>query len=180
MPKNLITTTSAEIYLDEYNKTYFVNSEAGRITMREDLLAMDMEDTYNQILSVWGDVPTVTESIATLRQKKLAELASSFDIRVKGAFTTSQGYLMQFDTSDSIKMTGAIQLMETTGATEGYLTQANDATIYHVPLDVMKAVLVEMLSAYAACHAHKQELRTAISSALSAEELEAITISWPV
>lgn len=107
-------------------------------------------------------------------------LQESFRKRVSGAFTTTQGYLMQFDTSDSLKLLGAISLMEATGQTEGYLTQADDTTVYHVSLATMKTVLVEMLSAYAACHARKQELRAAIKAAETTEDLDAVVISWPV
>jgi hypothetical protein len=87
---------------------------------------------------------------------------------------------MQFDTSDSLKMQGAIQLLEATGQTEGYLTQADDTTVYHMSLETMRAVLVEMLAAYAACHARKQEVRAAINAAQSKEDLDTIEIAWPV
>lgn len=126
---------------------------------------------------VYEDDPRVFENS---RQGKFDELRASFDERVSGAFTTTQGYSMQFDTTDAIKMQGAIQLLEATGATEGYLTQADDTTVYHVPLDEMKAVLIEMMSAFAACHARKQELRAAIKAAETVEELDAIEITWPL
>ena len=121
-------------------------------------------------------LPTLEE----VRENKLDELAYSFNARVSGFITTTSGYKMQFNTSDSIKMQGAIQLLEATGATEGYLTQADDTTVYHVPLDVMKTVLIEMMSAFAACHARKQELRAQINAAQNVEELNAIRITWPV
>lgn len=120
--------------------------------------------------------PTLDE----LRENKMGKMLYSFGQRVSGAIRTKYGYLMQFDTSDSLKMQGAISLMEATGQTEGYLTQADDTTVYHVPLATMKAVLVEMLAAYAACHARKQELRALINAAETAEDLEEIIISWPV
>ena len=126
---------------------------------------------------VFDDDPIILDSKKTV---KLDALRASFDERVAGNFTTSQGYVMQFDTSDSLKMQGAIQLMEATEQTEGYLTQANDETVYHVPLATMKAVLVEMLSAYAECHAHNLELRTLINNAKTKEELDSIQITWPV
>jgi len=121
-------------------------------------------------------VPTLEE----VRESKLGELAYSFNTRVTGFITTTGGYRMQFDTTDSIKMQGAIQLLEATGATEGYLTQTDDTTVYHVPLATMKAVLVEMLAAYAQCHARKQELRAQINAAQNVDELNAIRITWPV
>ena len=120
-------------------------------------------------------------TLAELKAARLSELEDSFDTHVSGSVTINPGgYLMQFDVSDSLKMQGAITLMETTGQTEGYLTQADDTTIYHVPLETMKHVLVEMLAAYAQCHASKQELRAAINAAQTEEELNAIEITWPV
>ena len=124
--------------------------------------------------------PPPKPTLEEVRENKMLEMLNSFNNRVSGAFTTMGGYQMQFDTSDSLKMQGAITLMETTGQTEGYLTQADDTTVYHVPIATMKAVLVEMLAAYAACHARKQELRALINSAETAEDLDEIVISWPV
>lgn len=124
--------------------------------------------------------PAPEPTIEEIRESKLNELAYSFNQRVSGSVTTTGGYKMQFDTTDAIKMQGAIQLLEATGATEGYLTQADDTTVYNVPLDTMKAVLIEMMTAFAACHARKQELRALINVAETAEDLDEIVISWPV
>ena len=135
-----------------------------------------IEDKGEYFECIAVPVPTLDE----LKERKRAVLDSEFNVRTQGAITTSQGYLMQFDTSDSLKMQGAIQLMQATGQVEGYITQANDVTVYNVSIETMKAVLVEMLAAYAACHARKQELRAAINSAQTSEELAAIEISWPV
>lgn len=130
---------------------------------------------------VQHEQPLPLPTLEELKTNKLNELESSFNTRVSGSVTINPGgYLMQFDTSDSLKMQGAITLMETTGQTEGYLTQADDTTIYHVPLATMKAVLVEMLAAYAQCHARKQELRSQINAAKNEDELNAIELTWPV
>ena len=126
---------------------------------------------------VYDDDPRVLEAKKII---KASEMECAFDDRVAGSITTSQGYVMQFNVDDSLKMQGALTLMETTEATEGYLTQADDTTVYHVPIATMKAVLVEMLAAYAACHARKQELRAAINAAQTEEALAAIQITWPV
>ena len=122
-------------------------------------------------------IPALT--FEELKAAKMTELRAAFEERVSGTID-AHDYRMQFDISDSLKMHGAIQLLEATGAAEGYLTLANDETVYHVPLEVMKAVLVDMLAAYAACHARKQEIRAAINAAQTAEDLKAISITWPV
>ena len=124
--------------------------------------------------------PPPAPTLEEVRESKLSELAYSFNTRVSGFITTTGGYKMQFDTTDAIKMQGAIQLLEATSATEGYLTQADDTTVYNVPLDTMKAVLIEMMTAFAACHARKQELRAAINAAETVEDLNAVKITWPV
>lgn len=134
---------------------------------------MDMGEYYE---CVAVPVPTLD----MLKEHKRVVLESEFDMRTQGSITTSQGYVMQFDTSDSLKMQGAITLMEAVGSTVGYITQANDETVYNVPLATMKQVLVEMLNAYAQCHARKQELRALINNAKTKEELDEIVISWPV
>lgn len=124
--------------------------------------------------------PAPKPTLKEVRENKLNELVYSFNTRVSGFITTTSGYKMQFDTTDAIKMEGAIKLLEATGATEGYLTQADDTTVYNVPLDTMKTVLIEMMSAFAACHARKQELRAAIKDAETVEDLDAIKITWPL
>ena len=176
-------------YKQKHGVIICVCSDDGLITQylphKEDVVteeSLEWIHTDKQIIRlddfsfVFENDPRVLDSA---KQARIAELGASFDERVAGSFTTSHGYLMQFDTSDSLKMQGAIQLLEATGQTEGYLTQADDTTVYHVPLETMRAVLVEMLTAYAACHARKQELRALINAAQTAEELDEIIISWP-
>ena len=119
-------------------------------------------------------------TLEELRQNKLAQLNILFEEQVSGAFTCSLGWPMQFNRSDTLAVEGAIQLLKSQNEHTGYLTDANDETHYGVPLETMETVKLEMLQAYARCHAHKQELRKSINNAQSKEELAEITISWPV
>ena len=120
------------------------------------------------------------QTLSQKRGSKLCVVESSFNHRIQGSFYCSLGWTMQFDRADTLAVEGAIQLLKATGQTEGYLTDANDETHYEVPLSTIEAVKIEMLAAYAACHARKQELRTAINAAQNEEELDAIEITWPV
>ena len=117
---------------------------------------------------------------AVLKERKLTELSADFNRRIGGSVVTSQGYIMQFNISDILKMQGATALLEVQGAETGYITQADDTTVYDVPLATIKAVQGEMMQAWAACHARKQELRSQINAAQDEEELNAIEITWPV
>ena len=165
--------------VDEFNKSYYRNTLEGRRELLEDCQAMSLMDAYNEVMTVWGDkVPS--RALDELRRVKLFELESSFDARVSGEFLCSLGWPMQFDRSDTLAVVGAIQLMRANGQSAGYLTDASDVTHYDLPLATIEAIKLEMLAAYAACHARKQELRSAINGAATAEELAAIEITWPV
>lgn len=120
------------------------------------------------------------KTLDQLKQEKLNELESRFTERVKGSFITTEGYKMQFNTDDSLKMFGAIQLLESQNAESGYITDADDNTHYEVPVSVMKSVQNQMLEKYAQCHLLKQQFRAAINSAQTVEELNAIELTWPV
>ena len=184
---NIITANDCSLVFDDIGRRAYINSRRGRDELKRDCAAYHCADLLEAVLSVWGETPIVPDeplppepTFEEVRENKLNELAFSFNQRVAGSFTTSQGYLMQFDTSDSLKMQGAITLMEAVNASTGYITQANDVSIYDVPIETMKAVLVEMLGAYAQCHARKQEFRALINVAQTIEELNNITITWPV
>ena len=111
---------------------------------------------------------------ATAKANKYAEISQAFNDYVTGSFTCSLGYPMQFNESDSLKMEGAIILMEVGEQATGYLTDANDETHYDVPLADIKAVKIEMLMAFAEAHAKKQLLRQAVKDATTQAELDAI------
>lgn len=129
----------------------------------------------------WYEVVAIPEpSLEELRTAKLWELERSFNERVKGSFPCSLGYPMQFDRSDTLAVEGAIQLLEATGQESGYLTDAEDVSHYDVPLTSMEQVKVEMLAAYAACHAAKQGYRAAIGAAQDKAALDAIVFTWDV
>lgn len=149
-----------------------------------DRMKTDSPELYALMSEQWKNEPFIQDSVLkTLEEEKsdkLKEMEMSFNERISGSFKTSQGYQMQFNVSDSIKMQGAITLMESVQAQYGYITQANDETIYDVPIEIMKVVFIEMLNAYAQCHARKQELRAFINNTQTKEELDEIIISWPV
>ena len=181
-----------KVQLDEslLVKGFYPEDYQGNLPVSARLIEVD-NDHYQHIISImpavydednktfkpWIPPPT---SLATLKTRKLCELESSFNKRVSGSFNCSYGWPMQFDRSDTLAVEGAIQLLRATGQTNGYLTDANDETHYDVPIETMGAIKMEMLAAYAQCHARKQGLRAAINAAQTEEELNAIEITWPV
>lgn len=135
----------------------------------------------NAIIEDKGEYYEVVGIVLTfeqIKEKRLAELISTFDAVINGHFTTTEGYEMQFSEHDSNLLNGSITLMEKQGKTTGYLTQYNDETVYDVPLETMKNVLLQMLVRFAECHSKKQEYRTLINNAVSEDELNNIAFNF--
>ena len=183
---NIINRDDCSIEIGVIGRRAYLNSAKGREELMCDCNAQNMPELYDRVMSVWGDEPTIVEPeesplpFEALKAEKLQALEYAFDTRVSGSFVCSQGWPMQFDRSDTLAVEGAVQLLKATGQTTGYLTDANDVTHYDMPIATMEAVKIEMLAAYAHCHARKQELRAQINAAQNVDELNAIEITWPV
>ena len=122
----------------------------------------------------------IVETLEDKKQSKFIEIDDSFDERIHGYMTTTQGYKMQFQPEDSLKMQGSIMVLENMNIPMGYLTQYDDVTIRDVPVETMKDVMMQMMQAYAVCHEHKQTLRSLVNNATTKEELDSINIDWPI
>ena len=121
-------------------------------------------------------IPVLT--FEEVKANKLLDLHYAFDAAVSGSFTTTEGYKMQFNTDDSLKMFGAINRLESKGIETGYITDADDVTHYDIPLSVMKSVQNQMLDKFAECHLKKQQYRALIENAESIEDLNKIDITF--
>lgn len=126
----------------------------------------------------WTKVITVEDKFQQAKEAKKAEIKQSFNNYIRSSFICSLGYPMQFNESDSLKMEGAIKLMEISGQTEGYLTDADDITHYNISLNDIKRTQLEMLAKFAEAHAKKQLFRIQIDSATTQEELD--NIKWNI
>ena len=140
-------------------------TQKGFITESED-------GTYYEVVAVPD--PTFDE----VKAMKLNELEYKFESAVKGSFTTTEGYNMQFDETDCNKMNGSITLNEAMGIESDYLVQADNVVIENVPLATMKNVLLQMLKQYKSMHLKKQIFRAQINAATTKEELNSIEFTF--
>ena len=181
---NIINKDDCSIEIEGIGRRAYINSERGREALRKDCEEYNRTDLYENVIEIWGENPTIVEpeeapkSLDQLKQEKFDELESRFTERVKGSFITDEGYKMQFNTDDSLKMFGAIQLLESQNAESGYITDADDNTHYEVPVSVMKSVQNQMLKKYAECHLLKQQYRAQIESAKTKENLEQLHFTF--
>ena len=181
---NIINVDDCSIEIEGIGRRAYINSERGREALRKDCEEYNRTDLYENVIEIWGENPTIVEpeeapkSLDQLKQEKFDELESRFTERVKGSFITDEGYKMQFNTDDSLKMFGAIQLLESQNAESGYITDADDNTHYEVPVSVMKSVQNQMLKKYAECHLLKRQYRAQIESAKTKENLEQLHFTF--
>ena len=181
---NIINEDNCSLEIEQIGRRAYINSTRGRSDLLADCTQFNRMDLYDEVMSVWGDTPTIVEpeetpkTLEQLKEEKCNELESEFNQYVKGSFTTTEGYEMQFNTDDSLKMFGAIQLMEANNVTTGYITDANDETHYNIDLVTMKSVQKQMLEKFAEAHLKKQQYRAAIAEAENIEELNQINIDF--
>ena len=179
---NIINTDDCSIVIKEIGRRAYINSNSGRSELLADCTQYNRMDLYEEVLNTWGENPTLEDYVEPVRTfeelkaDKQNELNDAFNRAVEGSFTTTEGYKMQFNTDDSIKMFGAIQLLESSGVESGYITDADDNTHYDIPISVMKSVQNQMLNKYAECHLLKQQYRALIEAADSIESVQDIEI----
>lgn len=114
------------------------------------------------------------ELLAGAKAAKKQEIAEAFAAHIVGSVMVTLGYPMQFDTRDTLMVRGAIELAQATEQTTLYLTDALDVTHEGVSIAEAQATLMEMMVAFAAAHAKKQELRALIDAAQTVEDVEAV------
>jgi hypothetical protein len=170
---NIIELTDRWVNIDG---KHYINNDEGRAKILDEY----GEEDYNMLISEWGNTTQCPlEFIQNeIREIKEKELDTAFNRAVEGSFITTEGYKMQFNTDDSLKMFGAIQLLESSGVETGYITDADDNTHYEVPVSVMKSVQNQMLKKYAQCHLMKQKYRSMINESESIEDLTKINITF--
>ena len=181
---NIINTDDCSIVIEEIGRRAYINSNSGRSELLADCTKYNRMDLYEEVLNTWGENPTIEDEVIPektfeeLKQDKQNELNDSFNRAVEGSFTTTEGYKMQFNTDDSLKMFGAIQLLESSGVESGYITDADDNTHYDISISVMKSVQNQMLNKYAQCHLLKQQYRALIEAASDEEALQDIEFEF--
>ena len=175
MSKNIITPESATIYLDEYNKTCFENSAEGRRVMEEHLSLMGMTDTIAEILSVWGDSPTVVPSFAELKAEKRAEIAAArYEREIAGVEVN--GILLDTGRDSQALITGAA--LAAMLDSEYSLNWKTESGFIHLTAPEIIAVAQSVRAHVQSCFDREGELVAQVDAAQNAEELDAIEISF--
>lgn len=175
MPKNIITAKKATIYLDAYNRTHFENSAEGREVMMSQLSLMGMTDTIAEILSVWGNSPTVVPSLEELKAEKRAEIAAArYDAEIAGV--SVNGVTIDTGRDSQALITGAA--LAAMLDDDYSLNWKTEAGFIHLTAPEIIAVAQSVRAHVQRCFDREGELVALVDAAQTTEELDAIDISF--
>jgi hypothetical protein len=115
--------------------------------------------------------PTLEEA----KTAKLAEISAAYNtFDATGTAGTSAGYPIQVGQAHVSKLDGAIRFAEMAGASEIYITDADNVTHYSVSIADAKGILMEQMGAALAAHLKKQTLRAEVEAAGTVEDVGAV------
>jgi hypothetical protein len=130
---------------------------------------------YGPLPEGWSDTPP-PPTLEEAKAAKLTEISAAYNaFDANGTVMTTAGYPIQVGQAHVTKLDGAIRFAEMMGASEIYITDADNVTHYDVSLADAKGILMEQMGAALAAHLKKQTLRAQVEAASSVEEVEAVT-----
>ena len=141
--------------------------------MKEHLSLMGMTDTIAEILSVWGNSPTIVPSFAELQTAKRAEIAAArYEREIAGVEVN--GILLDTGRDSQALITGvALAAM----LDENYsLNWKTTSGFIHLTAPEIIAVAQAVRAHVQSCFDREGELVALVDAAQTAEELDAIEI----
>ena len=141
--------------------------------MKEHLSLMGMTDTIAEILSVWGNSPTIVPSFAELQTAKRAEIAAArYEREIAGVEVN--GILLDTGRDSQALITGAALAAM---LDENYsLNWKTTSGFIHLTAPEIIAVAQAVRAHVQSCFDREGELVALVDAAQTAEELDAIEI----
>lgn len=134
---------------------------------------------YGVVITEEADENSNIDKLASAKATRKTELLDAFNAKVKGRTEISlhdNTIFMQFDESDCMKVRAAIDLMQYTNQSIGYLVDSDDNKIDNVSLNDMLSVYTEMLLAYNAAYSKFKNTLVLIENASTVSEVEAVSL----
>lgn len=123
-------------------------------------------------------IPPETPTLDELKQSKLEAVKTAFLAASETAHCMSSvGFEIDANETANRDINGLIVVMEARGK-ESELFRAYDNTFHEVALDDLKTMLVEISEHGQKLYARKWQLEVSIQAATTAEELDAITVTF--
>lgn len=181
---NLITHNHCSIEIDGIGRRAYINSLSGRAALLADCTTHDAKDVYNEVMTIWGETPTVPDkplppepTLEELKAQKKNEIAAArYKREIAG--TTVNGVLIDTGRDSQALITGAALAAVLDGNYS--LNWKTDAGFIHLTAPEIIAVAQAVRAHVQACFDREGELVALVDKAETKEDLDEIIISWPV
>lgn len=182
--EQFITTASCSIVLDDIGRRAYINSTSGRAALLADCTAHDAKDVYNEVMTIWGETPTVPDeplppepTLDERKAQKKAEIASArYEREIAGVEVN--GITIDTGRDSQALITGAALAAM---LDENYSLNWKTANGFiHLTAPEIIAVAQAVRAHVQACFDREAELCALVDAAETKEDLDEIIISWPV
>jgi len=179
-----ITSKFASVEINGIGRRAYINSSIGRAELLSDCTAHDVKDVYDEVMAVWGENPTVPDeplppepTLDELKtQKKSAIAAARYEAETAG--TTVNGVLIDTGRDSQALITGAALAAVIDSSYS--LNWKTENGFIHLTAPEIIAVAQAVRAHVQTCFDREGELVALVDAAQTAEELDAIDMTWTV
>ena len=177
-----ITKNACSVVIEGIGRRAYLNSTSGRTELLSDCTAHDAKDVYTEVMSVWGENPTVPDeplppepTFDELKvQKKAAIAAARYEAETAG--TTVNGVTIDTGRDSQALITGAA--LAAMLDSEYSLNWKTTSGFIHLSAPEIIAVAQAVRAHVQTCFDREGELVALVDAAQTAEELDAIEVTF--
>lgn len=179
---NEISRLGCSIVIDGIGRRAYVNSNSGRAELLADCSAYNRQDLYDEVMAVWGETSTVPDeplppepTFDELKTQKKDEIAASRYTVETGGITIS-GATIDTDRDSQALITGAALAAVIDDSYSLNWKTVNG--FIHLSAPEIIAVAQTVRAHVQSCFDREGELVALVDAAQTAEELDAIKITF--
>lgn len=180
----MITQIKCSVEIDGIGRRAYINSASGRVALLADCTEHNAMAVYEEVMAVWGENPTVPDeplppepTLDELKTQKKAEIAAA-RYASETAGTSLNGVQIDTGRDSQALITGAALAAV---IDDNYsLNWKTESGFIHLSAPEIIAVAQGVRAHVQSCFDREGELVAQVDAAQTAEELDAIAITWPV